>query len=303
MADKIPYGLIAQAFRSGKVVPFLGAGASAAHRGPKEEWEPGKSFCPLGDELAKHLATIGEFPDEKGTDDLMLVATYFQTAPASEAMLRRQLDQIFCAEGLAPGPIHRLLAQYPQVTLIITTNYDNLIEQAFNQQIHVMVDHGHGELVNIREKGREDFIRLVKKGKDLQKVFKSNPAPIVFKMHGAAYKLDPESAEDPEEFGPRRFVLTADDYVSVLEKEDSIPAYLSGLITGRSFLFLGYGLRDWNVRVLLSRFRNLANKSWAIQHTLLEAERKIWEHRGVNLYQCDLATFVANLGGELEKQH
>lgn len=296
-AAEIPYKVIAEALQAGKVVPFLGAGASAAHRPENAKWSPGESFCPFGYELANYLAKEATFPDEKGTDDLMLVASYFESDPADRATLQSKLDKIFSDDKLRTGPIHRLLAACPNVRLIMTTNYDSLIEQAFLNNIHVVVDHGELEWVNVRFLGDKIFSRRWKK--ELGRLLRNqDPVPIVFKLHGAAYK--DKSEDELDEADLRRFVLTADDYVRVLEKQiNSMPAYFNTILEScDSFLFLGYGLADWNVRVMLSKMPRM-RRSWAIQHNPLKSEQKIWGTRGVNLYHCDLTEFSKAIAREL----
>ena len=72
------------------------------------------------------------------------------------------------------------------------------------------------------------------------------------------------------------------------------------------FLFLGYSLTDWNVRVMLRKLRQPANKqdhqlrSWAIHKNPGSAERKIWEAHKVNIYNLDLKVFANKLAKELK---
>ena len=75
------------------------------------------------------------------------------------------------------------------------------------------------------------------------------------------------------------------------------------------FLFLGYSLRDWNLRVILSRIwdgRRLASQSWAVQREsgrLSAIEKKLWQSRGdVELLYVELDEYVANLRAELPAQ-
>jgi hypothetical protein len=74
------------------------------------------------------------------------------------------------------------------------------------------------------------------------------------------------------------------------------------------FLFLGYSLRDWNLRAILRRIwddRPLASRSWAIQRRqpgsrLSEIEQKLWRDRGdVDLLYVELDEYVAKLRAEL----
>lgn len=68
----------------------------------------------------------------------------------------------------------------------------------------------------------------------------------------------------------------------------------------KSFLFLGYGLRDWNIRVLLrklaqSRERRDKITSWAVVRTPGLAERELWRAQNVDMYDLDLDEFVTEV--------
>ena len=68
------------------------------------------------------------------------------------------------------------------------------------------------------------------------------------------------------------FVITEDDYIGYLSRrpiETLVPAQLLGKLRESHFLFLGYGIRDWNLRVFLQRIwgdQQLGAKSWAVEH-------------------------------------
>jgi hypothetical protein len=74
--NDVPYGMIAEALQAGEVVPFLGAGASAALRPEKATWSRGCGFLPFGAELAGELAQLSNFPDRERASDLPFVASY-----------------------------------------------------------------------------------------------------------------------------------------------------------------------------------------------------------------------------------
>ena len=76
-----PYGIIWNCLKAGKVVPFLGAGASFVGRMPDSEWNVTKpDFLPSGLELARILANEAEFPsdDPHDLDDLAKVSSYYE---------------------------------------------------------------------------------------------------------------------------------------------------------------------------------------------------------------------------------
>ena len=74
------------------------------------------------------------------------------------------------------------------------------------------------------------------------------------------------------------------------------------------FLFMGYGLNDWNFRVVLRKLRAIfptatgvaypaqqSGPSWAIQHRPSPLETKLWESRGVKIFDMRINDFVAKL--------
>jgi hypothetical protein len=84
-----------------------------------------------------------------------------------------------------------------------------------------------------------------------------------------------------------------------------IPADLVNLMQSRTLLFLGYGLRDWNFRVLLDRLNRLRLqplKSYAISDGTDAAERRLWEKRFVEIFNADLNEFVPRLAAEMEQE-
>jgi hypothetical protein len=87
-----------------------------------------------------------------------------------------------------------------------------------------------------------------------------------------------------------------------------VPAQFYQYSRNRSFLFLGYGLRDWNLRVVLRNLRRQfegpggANQSdendvpsWAIQRNPSALEQCLWERRNVKIFDMDINEFVTKL--------
>ena len=71
----------------------------------------------------------------------------------------------------------------------------------------------------------------------------------------------------------------------------AVPSAFKTFLSDRSFLFLGYGLNDWNLRVLLKQ-HGLKNLSWAILKDPSDIEQKIWAKRNVQIYNLTLEEFV-----------
>jgi len=136
------YEEIAKRLKAGTIVPFFGAGASIA------------CGLPSGKALAERLVARGNFPDDKGREDLALVASHLVQKEDS-LTLREELRQ---ALGVSAEPcrLHRCLAspRLEALRLFVTTNYDDLIERALEPRAPwVVVDRGKAGSVWYRGPG------------------------------------------------------------------------------------------------------------------------------------------------------
>lgn len=313
-----PYGVIARLFKEGSIVPFLGAGVNFGTRTPADaQWnEKTNTFLPSGAELSRFLAGDSGFPSQEkhDLDDLAKVAAFYVEA-TERKNLTDQLHKFF-DQDFTPCDIHKYLAEIPTPLLIVTTNYDDLTERAFATA------------------GRE--YDLVVHANDSQEVAGSvlwwkagamDPEPVlpaklfidlkkrtvIYKIHGT---VDRRSKWD-------NYVITEDDYVDFLSRmtgQTAVPALFMKAFRDRHFLFLGYGLRDWNLRVVLRNLRGIlpgtanpvtandceeqegateaeeaALRSWAIQFQPSDLEKELWNARRVKIYDVDINEFVRHL--------
>jgi hypothetical protein len=299
-----PYGIIWNRLKQGRVIPFLGAGASFVERPVGALWEPKHpTFLPSGLELAQLLANEAEFPsvDPRDREDLAKVCSYYADI-SGRSTLRERLREVLNHDYLS-GPLHALLASVQAHQVIVTTNYDTLIEQAFKAENRPY------DLV-IYPADRKDIANAViwwPHG-SAQPVIKApneldvdlTQTTVIFKMHGTIYQ---ETAEWDN------FVITEEDYVEFLSRMTSnaaIPSLFIPYFRERSFLFLGYGLRDWNLRVVLRNLSKSFSKraddelpSWAIQYKPSDLERALWEKRGVKIFDISLDDFVRRMHATL----
>ena len=58
------------------------------------------------------------------------------------------------------------------------------------------------------------------------------------------------------------FLITEEHYVDFLGRPETVqvPQMLATLMKKKNFLFLGYGLKDWNVRVMLRKLAHNARR-------------------------------------------
>jgi hypothetical protein len=280
------YEEIAQRLKDGTIIPFFGAGASRA--------------CGLASaaSLTKRLLISAHYPDKKGIDDLALAASYLLHIKDYVA-LHREVRQALCVAA-DPCCVHTLFVQsgLTAVDLFVTTNYDDLVERALeSRKPWVVVDRGKQGSVWCRP--YEGAWREVQE-KTLRKVIPRPQPPIVFKLHGSIDRSDQKNDS---------FLITEEDYVRFLGRpqDKQIPSMLKWTMAERSFLFLGYALRDWNVRVLLRQLADLRHEkqggpscekiqSWAIALGVSPAEQELWKANNVTTHDLDLQTFAKQLG-------
>jgi class 3 adenylate cyclase len=308
--DDRHYWLVAGLISDGVVVPFLGAGASLCDRPPEAGWEPGR-YLPSGGELAQLLAERSRYPDQDD-GDLLRISQYVD-AILGEGRLYGYLRSVFNVD-YPPNKLHRFLASLPPFLrerglpqqLIITTTYDDLLERAFaeaGEQCDVVWYEAkkgnlHGRLLHRPPGGEPVPIELPNKYTALS----LDERTVILKLHGAVDRTDPKRDS---------YVITEDNYIEYLSIGDiglQIPMTLRERMADSHFLFLGYSMRDWNLRVILNRIwgeQQLDLKSWAIQlapddASAYDIEETLWRHRGdVDLLYMPLSTYIDRLGTEV----
>ena len=292
-------------FRRGVVIPFLGAGANLCDRPEEATWELGR-FPPNGYELARQLAECSEYP-LPGDLDLLRVSQYVD-ATLGEGALYRELHDTFDAD-YPPTSLHRFLARLPAELrkwqrpplLVLTTNYDDLVERALRDA---------GEPFDVlwyeakRGPSRGCFFHCPPNGSPVavehpNKYMQLVPdeCTVVLKLHGAIDRIDARRDS---------YVITEDSYIHYLAGRDvgeQIPFSLRERMGDSHFLFLGYSMRDWNLRVVLSRIwdaQQLDLQAWAVQREpetpgAREVEEALWHDRDIDLLYMPLDEYTARL--------
>jgi hypothetical protein len=101
------------------------------------------------------------------------------------------------------------------------------------------------------------------------------------------------------------FVITENHYIDYLSHTDIktlIPVNIASRMMQSHFLFLGYSLKDWNLRVILHRLwgdAELGWNSWAVQRKPDTIDEKSWSRRGVELLDVPLEEYIELLGAAL----
>lgn len=206
--------------RDGRCTPFLGAGVYS--EGPS-----------LRTAVAGKWANEYKYPLSDGTD-LARVARFvnavFGDAETASGKYLDELRKVPVPKFDDPNDPYTVLAKLP-LPIYITTNYDDFMEQALTRQ--------HRDV-------KKDLCKWIKSIEESSPIAEQNfrPSaanPTVFHLYGYA----------PNQ---QSMVISEDDYfqflINVSRDGKLIPPVIESAISGHSVILLGYGIEDWDFRVL-----------------------------------------------------
>ena len=254
-------------------------------------------------DLAAQLASRFEYPPDEAPD-LTRVAQYVALTKGS-GPLYDELHLMLSA-GVAPTPVHRFFAALPPLLrergaphmLLVTTSYDLALEQAlldadeeFDVVSYLASGRNRGRFCHVEPDGTSHVI-------DLPNTYATELSldrrTVILKLHGG---VDPTPTRALESF-----VVTEDDYIDYLSHGDigsAVPVALAAKLRRSHFLFLGYAMCDWNLRLVLGRIwgnEGVSYRSWAVQAVTKPLERQFWRARDVDLLEVALDEYIAALG-------
>lgn len=304
---------VARKLLKGMVIPLLGAGVNVCGRPADFTWRlRDKQHLPTGSELATYLAKEFDAPEELAKD-LTRVSQFIDSVESSGGELYQALHDIFDAD-YEPGPVHLFLArtapllrQRNQLQVILTTNYDDALERAFEKAgepydlityIASSPKEYRGRFMHWAPGDPPPPPRVIESANDYR--LGPDKRTVILKLHGAVQRLGP-----PEE---DNYVITEDHYIEYLTHTDitsQLPSVVTDKLRNSSFLFLGYGMKDWNLRAILQRIRGeqiTTYGSWAIQKQVDAMEQAFWEKRNVKILKLDLEEYIELLSVALDEK-
>ena len=261
---KSQYMEIAKLIANSDCVLFLGSGVSM---GEKDE-----NGLPGAEELATDL--FKEIKDSKppliGWErrNLAKVSNLFEIIkgkPALDCYIKGKISKV-----LEPLKFHKLVSQLP-FKIIITTNYDLLLENQF--------DDIHKEYIKIVD--AEDI-----KNWNEQKI-------IILKIHGCIDRS-------------KELIISEDDYIKYLSKTSLFHDILKYLFCTKNVLFIGYSLSDINIKLILQTVEDVLGKR-VKQHYLIQhgnIHEKIFSklnEKGIEIFTINGVEFLQKLILAFEK--
>lgn len=302
------FRILIKALAEGRVIPFLGAGVNFLSRSPNATAGVGESL-PSGDELSTILAKRFDYPLANPDDvtDITRITQYV-TAVAGRGALYHELQTVFDAD-YPISTLHDFLARLPRMLrqkgfsprgqIILTTNYDDVLERAFHEAeepfdllSYSSEEQRSGMFIHRPPNGEP---RLIENPNDYHEL-RSSDRPVIIKVSGSVDRVNHRWDS---------FVITEDDYIEQLITDISslIPVTLVARLRRSYFLFLGHSLRSWDVRVILRRLwgdQKLNFKSWSIQSDPQRIDRELWQNRGVDILNVPLEEYVQALKQHIE---
>lgn len=244
----IPDYLIDQV-RAGKVVLFLGAGASHGATASTEPTSP-----PNGKALAKLLAK--KFLGDQAADKSLSIVAEYCNATADIRSVQRYIGEIF--NRYQPADFHKKVASFRWIALA-TTNYDQILEKAFAANPSRL----QTPVPILRNIDRVD-----------QELREENKVAL-FKLHGCVTMMDEEQLP---------MILTIDQYVTHKLGREKLFNRFADLASEYTVIFAGYQLEDPNIREILLTLSSPGMSRpmhYVVTPGASELDKKVWANKKI----------------------
>lgn len=284
-ASEIPETLVTK-ITNGECILFLGAGVHAPPSEGSKYKYPEELRPLLGGKLAEEMAVgclfANKYPNEPTWDLQRVSLDYELTQGLGRNGLVNFLNK-HVQEGKEPSPALEMLAALP-FKIIVTTNYDNLLEKALNKFAKTPYKFVYDP--DPPANGRTP---------DLTTTDPTEDRPMLFKMHG---DLDKRNT----------IVITDEDYINFVQRMSDkealhpVPFTIRYHMQKWPTLFIGYSLRDFNLRLLFRTLRWRVDQaefpeSFSIDKRPDQLILKIWQdqRRFITFLIEDLWEYVPKL--------
>lgn len=192
-----------------------------------------------------------ELADPEDATDAVEVISAYAHAHGRPALVERVAKAIRAGEA-APGEVHQALCRLP-LSVLMTTNFDNLLEDAFrslDKPCHAVIDEPQLALKN------------------------PFPGPTLLKVHGDLSR-------------PDRMILTEADFDTFLGSNPLLATVIASHFAQRSVVLIGYSLSDPDLRSILAvvreRLGHGARAIYSLEVGATDTKIARFERRGVRV--------------------
>jgi len=235
-------------------VLFVGAGSSS------EKWPRGRSFY----STVRSMTSLSE-SDSHTFPDVMQKFCDERDGGHHNLLIREAIRYI--EHFLLPGPENRVASQFsnqlatiPFFKVVLTTNWDPLLERALNV--------------------------LVPMTQDRDLAFWNDRKKQVVKIHGCITR-------------PHSIVATQSDYDSCVAANPLLFNKVRDLMATKTFLFTGFSLQDADFReiwdTITSRLGQFSKLAYALDPFATDDDITYWSQRGINIFRVRDTEFLEGL--------
>lgn len=254
--------LLIDDIRSGNIVLFLGAGASVGATSRNGE------KIPIGKALGQKL--VEKFLDPSYADNDLSYISEIAISQKGLYEVQSFIKEIF--DNFRPG-VHQLLIPTFNWKAIFTTNYDLLIEQAYDEKLAA--------------KEAQQIVNPIYRNSRQQEVFKPGHLPY-FKLHGSFHVINDEKLP---------LILTPDQYINHQIGRERVFDHLHDYASSYSFLFVGFSFADTDIRAILNKIGSYETRtrSYMIGPYIRPAEASLWEGKKITSLITTFEDFLKEL--------
>ena len=312
---------IAEAIRNKECLLFLGSAIHAPAPPGSNYHYPKTDALPFASELSELLATECGYPDDD-RGNLLRVSWYYEWQSGFRRDLIKKVREVLTRvdlqnsgeksnadDGLTltrkPSPVLRGLARLP-FPLVITTNYDQMYEEALDlvaQERARAAGKSDAEVAATKAVYKKSiYSPLNDVDTDDCDIKLSDGCPYLLKIHGDLDQSD-------------SIVITDEDYIHFVlrmgdpERYNPVAHNVRYHLKTRPILFIGYRLKDYNLRLLLKTLRRQLGEadlppSFAVDKEPDVLIRYVWDNRlgYVRFIEKNLWDFVPDLYKEVMGQ-
>ncbi len=203
-------------------------------------------------DLLQNIAHELKLDIDKENDFISLAQYYLNESGGNRYSINKEILDQFARSGMQNATLN-IITSLP-IDTFWTTNYDHLIEESLSNVYKKIVD----------VKVRQDDLAANLNDRDA----------VVYKFHGDTSDVN-------------NAILTKDDYEMFTVSHSLFITALKGDLVSKTFVFVGYGLRDPNFLQVLANIRILIGKS-AREHYCFIKELKKEDYEDYKDYDYDL---------------
>jgi hypothetical protein len=282
------YHALADRLKRGEIVLFLGSDI------PMQLQAQAPTPDTIALELARQVGYQGY------AQSLSMIAEYYQMKPEyGRSSLLRNFNRII-ARADADVSLYRLLAKIEHPLLLISSNYDWLLEQCLHRSgkkyavLSHIIDKKQGQAIGslIVQRCDEDTQHCLPQEQELSSMkLLETGYSLIYKMRG----YSPRPPGEDLSCGGALTLAEENYFTFARHMESLIPKYLVNHFSGRGLFFLGHRPQQWEERLLVNALLDIRRENER-PCVVTEDEdafiRAYWDSRGVNRWSMSLGAFV-----------